>query len=86
MALSACERDAGPADRAGEHVGVVASFYPLAFVAERVGGDRVTVTNLTPPGVEPHEYEVTPDDLEAVGTADVVLTVGGAFSHRSRKP
>ena len=78
-ALSACERDAGSADRAGEHVGAVASFYPLAFVAERVGGDRVTVTNLTPPGVEPHDLELTPDDLEAVGTADVVLTVGGGF-------
>jgi zinc transport system substrate-binding protein len=79
VALSACERDAGSADRAGEHVGAVASFYPLAFVAERVGGDRVTVTNLTPPGVEPHDLELTPDDLEAVGTADVVLTVGGGF-------
>jgi hypothetical protein len=31
----------------------VASFYPLAEAAERVGGDLVSVTNLTPPGVEP---------------------------------
>jgi zinc transport system substrate-binding protein len=77
--LPACLRDAGSAGRADEPLGVVASAYPLAFVAERVGGDRVTVTNLTPPGVEPHDLELTPDDLEAIATADVVLAVGGGF-------
>ena len=77
--LPACVRDAGSAGRAGERIGVVASAYPLAFVAERVGGDRATVTNLTPPGVEPHDLELTPDDLEAIATAEVVLAVGGGF-------
>ena len=37
--------------------------YPLQFVAERVGGDRVAVTNLTPPGAEPHDLELTPQDV-----------------------
>jgi zinc transport system substrate-binding protein len=77
-ALPACG-DAVSADRTGETVAVVASFYPLAFVAERVGGDRVTVTNLTPPGVEPHDLELTADDLEAIAAADVVIDVGGGF-------
>ena len=77
--LPACVRDAGSAGRAGEQIGVVASAYPLAFVAERVGGDRATVTNLTPPGVEPHDLELTPDDLEAIAAAEVVLAVGGGF-------
>jgi zinc transport system substrate-binding protein len=77
-ALPACG-DAVSADRTGESVAVVASFYPLAFVAERVGGDRVTVTNLTPPGVEPHDLELTADDLEAIAAADVVIDVGGGF-------
>jgi zinc transport system substrate-binding protein len=77
--LPACARDADPTARTDEHVGVVASFYPLAFVAERVGGDRVAVTNLTPPGVEPHDLELVPDDLEAIATADVLLTLGGGF-------
>ena len=58
---------------------VVVSFYPLAFAAERVGGDCVSVTNLTPPGVEPHDLELTPDAVEAIGTADVVLYFGGGF-------
>ena len=75
----ACSGDAASVDRDEQMVGVVASFYPLAFVAERVGGDRATVTNLTPPGVEPHDLELTPDDLESIATADVVIDVGGGF-------
>lgn len=58
---------------------VVASFYPLAHAADLVGGERVSVTNLTPPGVEPHDLELDPDDLEAIATADVVIYAGGGF-------
>ncbi len=58
---------------------VVASFYPLAEAAQRVGGDLVAVRNLTPPGVEPHDLELAPDDLEALVTADVVVYLGGGF-------
>ena len=60
-------------------VSVVASFYPLAEAAERIGGDAVSVTNLTAPGVEPHDLELTPDQLVAITTADVVLYLGGGF-------
>jgi zinc transport system substrate-binding protein len=79
LVAPACAGDAGPVDASDETVEVVASFYPLAFAAERVGGDAVTVTNLTPPGVEPHDLELTPDDLEAIATADVVVFLGGGF-------
>jgi len=58
---------------------VVASAYPLAWAAERAGGEAVHVTNLTPPGVEPHDLELSPEDLEAISSADVVLTIGGGF-------
>jgi zinc transport system substrate-binding protein len=71
--------DADSVERGSESVDVVASFYPLAYVAEQVGGDRVTVTNLTPPGVEPHDLELAPDDLETIASADVVIRVGGGF-------
>ena len=58
---------------------VVASFYPLADAARRVGGDCVTVTDLTPPGVEPHDLELTPDALESIAGADLVLYLGAGF-------
>jgi zinc transport system substrate-binding protein len=57
----------------------VASFYPLQEAAQRVGGARVDVINLTAPGVEPHDLELTPDDVEAIATADVVLYLGEGF-------
>jgi zinc transport system substrate-binding protein len=64
---------------AGNRLQVVASFYPLAEVSERVGGDLVTVSNLTPAGAEPHDLELAPDDLETIITADVVIYLGGGF-------
>ncbi len=58
---------------------VVASFYPLAAATARIGGEFVEVTNLTPPGVEPHDFELAPDDLEALGRAEVIVHLGGGF-------
>ena len=58
---------------------VVASFYPLAYAAEQVGGARVDVRNLAPPGVEPHDLEATPADVQALRSADLVLLLGHGF-------
>jgi zinc transport system substrate-binding protein len=55
---------------------VVAGFYPLAWAAQEVGGDAVDVTNLTPPGAEPHDLELSVRDVEAVRSADLVLYLG----------
>jgi zinc transport system substrate-binding protein len=55
---------------------VVASFYPLAWAAERVGGPGVEVVDLTPPGVEAHETTLTAGQRAELQTADVVLTLG----------
>ncbi len=58
---------------------VVAGFYPLAFAAAQIGGTKVSVRNLTPPGVEPHDLEVSPRDVQAVRSADLVLLLGHGF-------
>ncbi|MGZ4495688.1 MAG: metal ABC transporter substrate-binding protein [Nocardioides sp.] len=52
---------------------VVASFYPLAFVAEQVAGDHEHVLDLTHPGMEPHDLELTVAQTADVVDADVVL-------------
>ncbi len=56
---------------------VVAAFYPLAYVAERVAGDHADVTNLTGAGVEPHDLELTPQQVADISEADVVFYEGG---------
>lgn len=52
---------------------VVAAFYPYAFVAQRVVGDHATVTNLTSPGIEPHDLELTPRQVADLSVADLVV-------------
>lgn len=52
---------------------VVAAFYPLAFVAQRVGAGRVKVKSVSKPGAEPHDVELTARDVAAVQDADLVL-------------
>jgi zinc transport system substrate-binding protein len=64
---------------AGDRVTVVASFFPLAEAAGRVGGDAVRVRNLTPPGVEPHDLELTTDDRDAIEDAGLVVVLGERF-------
>lgn len=56
---------------------VTTSFYPLQFVAARVGGDQVAVRTLTKPGTEPHDLELTPRDVAGLQDADLVLYVRG---------
>ncbi len=59
---------------------MVASFYPLAWAAERVAGDDVAeVVNLTPAGAEPHDIELSPSDVETIRDARLVVYIGGGF-------
>jgi zinc transport system substrate-binding protein len=58
---------------------VVAAFYPVAWAAEQIGGDAVDVRNLTPPGAEPHDIELTPRDVDEVQKAGLVLYLGQGF-------
>jgi zinc transport system substrate-binding protein len=58
---------------------VVAAFYPLAYAAGRIGGSAVHVTNLTPPGAEPHDLELTPREVARIEQADVVLYLSHGF-------
>jgi zinc transport system substrate-binding protein len=58
-------------------VRVVAAFYPLEFVAERVGGERVAVHNLVRPGTEPHDVDLQPRQIAAIIDADLVLYLSG---------
>jgi len=55
---------------------VIASFYPMYDFAKNVGGDRVEVKSLIPVGVEPHDYEPTPQDIKDLSTAKVFILNG----------
>ncbi len=76
LLLTGC--GSGDADAAGsDGVRVQAAFYPLQWAAERIGGDRVEVASLTPPGAEPHDLELTPQDVASLTEADLVVYLEG---------
>lgn len=52
---------------------VAAAFYPLAWLAERIGGHDVDVRSLTSPGVEPHDLELSVRQLLDISDASLVL-------------
>ncbi|WP_338898378.1 metal ABC transporter substrate-binding protein [Streptomyces sp. TG1A-60] len=70
--LSACSNDSAAAGNT-DKFDVVASFYPMAFLAEQIGGDQVNVTSLTEPGQEPHDLEISAKQTAALQEADAVL-------------
>ena len=71
--LAACGSAAG----SGSGTQVVASFYPLEYVAERIAGDRAEVTGLTTPGGEPHDLELTVAQTAELAEADVLVSLSG---------
>ncbi|MGI5140217.1 MULTISPECIES: metal ABC transporter substrate-binding protein [unclassified Streptomyces] len=71
-ALSACSTDSAAAGNT-DKFDVVASFYPMAFLAEQIGGDHVHVTSLTQPGQEPHDLEISARQTAQLQESDAVL-------------
>jgi len=66
-------------DGSGGGKSVVAAFYPLAYATERIGGPAFDVQNLTPPGAEPHDLELTPREVARIQDANVVLYLSHGF-------
>jgi len=77
LVLSGCQdaERASSADSNGKPV-VFASIAPLAFVAERIGGDEIDVRSLVGEADDPHDFSPTPKQLVALGNASVFLTTG----------
>jgi zinc transport system substrate-binding protein len=65
------------ADSNDGRLDVVVSVYPFQFVAERIAGPRARVVNLTSPGVEPHDLELTPRQVGALTRADLIIYTSG---------
>ncbi|OGY32327.1 MAG: hypothetical protein A3C02_04270 [Candidatus Andersenbacteria bacterium RIFCSPHIGHO2_02_FULL_45_11] len=58
---------------------VTASFYPLAHFAQQVGGDLVSVTNMTPSGSEPHDFDPSPRDVAELTSSKLFIYNGGGL-------
>jgi zinc transport system substrate-binding protein len=56
---------------------VSTSFYPLYFFASQIGGNKADITNITPAGAEPHDYEPTPSDVASIENSNLLILNGG---------
>lgn len=69
LMMTGCSSPAPP----GANLTIVTASYPLQFLAERIAGGRATVVNLTAPGAEPHDLELTAQQLTQLAQADLVV-------------
>lgn len=75
LALTACSSSGDTDAASSADLNVAAAFYPLQYVAEKVGGDHVSVSSLTPAGVEPHDIELSPSTVRSLSDTDLVLYI-----------
>ncbi|MCW3489194.1 metal ABC transporter solute-binding protein, Zn/Mn family [Dethiobacter alkaliphilus] len=78
MVLTGCAQPSaqGTAAESEPDITVYTSFYVLYDFANQIGGDRVEVMNLLPPGVEPHDWEPTSQAMVRLSAADLLLING----------
>ncbi|MFF8769172.1 metal ABC transporter substrate-binding protein [Kitasatospora sp. NPDC015120] len=76
LTLTACGSSAGAQGSDGR-LNVVASFYPMEYLATKIGGEHVKVTGLTADGVEPHDLELTAKQVGRVQKADAIVYLKG---------
>ncbi|MFB8351970.1 metal ABC transporter substrate-binding protein [Streptomyces niveus] len=83
VALSACspsdaaDGGGGAGGKGDGRLAVIASFYPMQYLAEEIGGTHVDVSTLTRPGVEPHDLELGTRQAAQLGEADYILYLKG---------
>jgi zinc transport system substrate-binding protein len=77
LALTGCSAATNPSTPTTGTITVIASAYPLQFLTQRIVGDAGTVTNLTQPGQEPHDLELSAQQIADMSTSDAVVYIPG---------
>jgi len=60
---------------------IVVSILPQKTFVEKIGGDKVTVTNMVRPGSDPHSYEPKPSQMRDISKADIYFPIGLEFEN-----
>lgn len=76
-ALSSSSQASAGATASNGALTVSASFYPVQYLVEAVGGEHVSASSVTPTNVEPHDFELSPKDVTALGSTGVIAYVSG---------
>lgn len=81
LVLASCSANTpsseGTQSAPAEKLQVMTSFYPIQYLTEKIGGDLIEVTSLTPPGASAHHVELSPAKINDIHNADVVVYASG---------
>ncbi|HHY40293.1 MAG TPA: zinc ABC transporter substrate-binding protein [Syntrophaceticus sp.] len=77
--LSGCQQAEPTAEDKESKLLVAVTIYPLAEFARGIVGDRATVTQIIPPGSEPHHWEPAPSDMKTIYETDVFIYHGAGM-------
>lgn len=76
LTLAACS-STSPEQTGTQTLPVTVSHYPVQFLVEQVGGDLVDVGSLTSQGTEPHDVELSPQQIGEVLQSKAIFYIGG---------
>jgi zinc transport system substrate-binding protein len=62
-----------------KRIRILTTIFPIYDFARQIGGEDAVVRNLLPPGVDPHEFALSPRDISLVAGADVILANGAGL-------
>ena len=82
--LCGCSQSSPPASDWGK-LKVAATIFPLADIARNIGGDKITVITIMPPGASPHTFEPTFEIIRQASGIKVLLTVGCGLDNWAQK-
>lgn len=68
-----------PNVESNEKIKVIVTLVPQVEFVERIGGDKVSVTVLVPPGASPHTYEPTPSQMQEITQANMYVKMGSGI-------
>lgn len=86
MLLTGCSVVAPPSqDENAKPISVAATFYPWAYFLQRIGGEHVRVTSIVPNGVEPHDFEPGPGDVDTIRSAKLFVYNGAGMDAWAEK-
>lgn len=83
--IASCSRSPEDTAKPDNRLKVIATIFPLYDFARIIGGDKVKVTLLMPPGSDAHHYELRPNDIIRVSKADIFLFTSFEMEHWAYK-
>ncbi|OIQ11296.1 metal ABC transporter substrate-binding protein [Neomoorella thermoacetica] len=78
-------KPSSPAAGTGAKIKVAATIMPLADMVSQIGGNRVQVITLLPPGSSPHTFEITAPQMKDLAGATLLVQVGGGLDEWAGK-